>query len=80
MIRGQLHRDTKMSRALSHHIFTAAILLLHEYQDSGSDHDQGHHEVIQTAIKLLDQVSSRNALAQHASSILRERFDGTRIA
>ncbi|KAF2832853.1 hypothetical protein CC86DRAFT_277466 [Ophiobolus disseminans] len=65
--------------ALSYHIFTAAILLLREFDDSERNQDEGHREVICTAIEMLDQVKSRNALAHHASLILRERLDSIRL-
>jgi len=68
------HDGTKLDRALSHHIFTAALLLLREWQDSEGGQDQGHRDIIHSALELLDQVSSRNALAHQASLVLRERI------
>ncbi|KAH9867107.1 hypothetical protein IAQ61_007699 [Plenodomus lingam] len=60
--------------ALSYQIFTAALVLLREIQDREAGHDEGYCEIVHTAIELLDQVKSRNALAHHASTILQERL------
>lgn len=68
----QLCVDTKRFRALSFHIFASAILLLREWQVS---HDMNQREALDAALELLDRVKSRNALARHASLILRERMN-----
>lgn len=60
--------------ALSYQIFTAALTLLRDMHASEADSGQEHREVVHTAIELLDQVKSRNALAYHASSILQEKL------
>lgn len=62
-------------RALSYHIFTSAILLLRECQDCNGLQNVEHVQSIRAAITLLDQVSDRNVLANHASIILQARLN-----
>jgi len=65
----------RLYRALAYHIFTSTILLLRECEDDRSRYDGGHDKVISVALNLLDQVSSKNAIAKYASAILRDRID-----
>ncbi|KAH6632909.1 hypothetical protein C7974DRAFT_162124 [Boeremia exigua] len=62
-------------RALSYHIFTAAIVLLREWQDDDPNFQSEHREGLYAALDLMKQVESRNALARHAFTVLRERMD-----
>ncbi|KAL2065316.1 hypothetical protein VTL71DRAFT_2985 [Oculimacula yallundae] len=57
--------------ALSYHIFVAALLLFRESQDSNDEEKNGYIQAIETALKLLDDVKSRNAVAHHAAVLLR---------
>ncbi|KAH7069735.1 hypothetical protein BKA63DRAFT_421097 [Paraphoma chrysanthemicola] len=61
--------------ALSYHIFVSALLLIRDWQDSRCGNDQDHREAINMALEMLDRVKLRNAIAQHASLILRGRIE-----
>ena len=63
------------NRALSYQIFTAALVLLQEWQDIDLGRRGEHCDGIRAALDLLDQVSSRNAIACRALTVLRERMD-----
>ncbi|KZL75557.1 C6 zinc finger domain-containing protein (nucleus protein) [Colletotrichum tofieldiae] len=59
--------------ALSLHVFVAAVFLLRESQRSGAEVDFG--DEVQLAVEYLDEVKSRNAVAERAVEILRKAVD-----
>ncbi|KAH7392002.1 hypothetical protein DE146DRAFT_127980 [Phaeosphaeria sp. MPI-PUGE-AT-0046c] len=60
--------------ALSYHIFTAAILLLHESQHAEETNAASFKDAIMTAVTLLDAVKIQSALAHSASTMLKSRI------
>ncbi|KAL3295570.1 C6 zinc finger domain containing protein [Colletotrichum asianum] len=58
--------------ALSLHIFVAAIFLLRESRKASPDPEVDFSDEVQLAIRYLDEVKSRNAIADRASDILRD--------
>ncbi|KAL2833346.1 hypothetical protein BDW59DRAFT_156847 [Aspergillus cavernicola] len=63
--------------AISYHIFVSAILLLHECQSEQAADVEEYYEALQTALSLLEDVKSWNALAFHAAAILRENMNSS---
>ncbi|KAL2811404.1 hypothetical protein BJX63DRAFT_433412 [Aspergillus granulosus] len=59
-------------RALSHHIFVSAILLLRQCRVNQCGEVEEYREAIHAAIELLESVKSWNMLAKYAAEILRE--------
>ncbi|PVI00134.1 hypothetical protein DM02DRAFT_593251 [Periconia macrospinosa] len=60
--------------ALSYHIFTAAIFLLGECESDIDGISEEYLDAVRTALQLLEEVSSQNAVAHHASLIIRENL------
>lgn len=58
--------------AISLHIFVAAIFLLRESRRASLDLEVDFSDEVQLAIRYLDEVKSRNAIADRASDILRD--------
>ncbi|KAL2877054.1 hypothetical protein SGCOL_007675 [Colletotrichum sp. CLE4] len=66
--------------ALSMHIFVAAIFLLRESQMAQSGAEVDFTDEVQLAIEYLDEVKSRNAIAERAVAILRSSLDEEDLA
>ncbi|KAK1635664.1 hypothetical protein BDP81DRAFT_376380 [Colletotrichum phormii] len=66
--------------ALSMHIFVAAIFLLRESQRAQSGAEVDFTDEVQLAIEYLNEVKSRNAIAERAVSILRSSLDEEDLA
>ncbi|KXH27580.1 hypothetical protein CSAL01_00747 [Colletotrichum salicis] len=66
--------------ALSMHIFVAAIFLLRESQRAQSGAEVDFTDEVQLAIEYLDQVKSRNAIAERTVDILRSSLDEEDLA
>ncbi|KAF3800101.1 hypothetical protein GCG54_00015480 [Colletotrichum gloeosporioides] len=58
--------------ALSLHIFVAAVFLLRESRRASPDLEVDFSDEVQLTIRYLDEVKSRNAIADRASGILRD--------
>ncbi|KAG7039703.1 C6 zinc finger domain containing protein [Colletotrichum scovillei] len=63
--------------ALSMHIFVAAIFLLRESHRAQAGAEVDFTDEVQLAIEYLDEVKSRNAIAERAVAILRSSLDET---
>lgn len=66
------HKLTR-SRALAHHIFTSAALLIQESRGASAETAE-FDEAIQAGLELLDQVKYQNSVAFYACQILREAW------
>lgn len=74
-----LRESTHAIRALSYHIFTAAILLLHESQQTEEADAYNLNDVIMKAVTLLDSVKIQSALAHRASTILKAKIEAMQL-
>jgi hypothetical protein len=65
-----------LGRALSLHVFVAAVFLLRETKVACIPDKGDFDEEIGMAISYLDEVKSRNVVADRAARILRRALDG----
>jgi hypothetical protein len=65
-------------RALSFHLFGAATLLISEWSSFPIEALDSRREELRMAIKVLDSVGNRNAIASRASSIVQARYQRLR--
>ncbi|KAL3481569.1 hypothetical protein BJX99DRAFT_218517 [Aspergillus californicus] len=61
--------------ALSYHIFVSAILLLRECRIAPAVDVEEYYDALQTALNLLEEVKSWNAIAYHAAAIVYDNMD-----
>lgn len=72
-----LQMSTHECRALSHHIFVSAILLLRECQTDGVTDAEEYYEAVHSALGLLEEVQQWNAVAKYAAKILRDKLNNS---
>ena len=65
-------------RALSFHVFGAAVLLLSEWSTFPVDTYEARREELRMALHVLDGVGTRNIIASRAASIVRTRLERRR--
>ncbi|KAF5635372.1 hypothetical protein F25303_8519 [Fusarium sp. NRRL 25303] len=67
--------STRKQWALSYHIYSSAMFLLRECQNTSSKDNREYLEAIEAGLVLLDAVESHNLLARHAAQVLRKSIN-----